>query len=102
MLPLTARAGPFSERGCRGRPRLWTASGRIAMLDVQPDSLPGAEGVVVVDFRLEVVVVPVADVDRSLAFYQGLGWRLDADFPTGDDFRVVQLTPPGSTCSIIF
>jgi catechol 2,3-dioxygenase-like lactoylglutathione lyase family enzyme len=52
--------------------------------------------------KLEVVVVPVADVDRARAFYEGLGWRLDADFPTGDDFRVVQLTPPGSACSLIF
>ncbi|MEU4097326.1 VOC family protein [Streptomyces sp. NPDC026673] len=54
------------------------------------------------DMRLEVVVVPVADVDRAKAFYEGLGWRLDADFATGEDFRVVQLTPPGSPGSIIF
>jgi catechol 2,3-dioxygenase-like lactoylglutathione lyase family enzyme len=54
------------------------------------------------DFKLEVVVVPVADVDRAKAFYQGLGWRLDADFVTGPDFRVVQVTPPGSACAIIF
>ena len=54
------------------------------------------------DMKLEVVVVPVSDVDRAKEFYQGLGWRLDADFATGKDFRVVQLTPPGSQCSIIF
>ena len=54
------------------------------------------------DMKLEVVVVPVADVDKAKEFYQGLGWRLDADFATGEDFRVVQLTPPGSQCSIIF
>lgn len=54
------------------------------------------------DMRLEVVVLPVADVDRAKAFYEGLGWRLDADFATGEDFRVVQLTPPGSPGSIIF
>jgi catechol 2,3-dioxygenase-like lactoylglutathione lyase family enzyme len=54
------------------------------------------------DFRLEVVVIPVSDVDRTKAFYQGLGWRLDADFATGPDFRVVQLTPPGSACAVIF
>jgi catechol 2,3-dioxygenase-like lactoylglutathione lyase family enzyme len=54
------------------------------------------------DMRLEVVVVPVADVDKAKDFYQGLGWRLDADFATSEDFRVVQLTPPGSQCSIIF
>jgi len=52
--------------------------------------------------KLEVVVVPVSDVDKARDFYQGLGWRLDADFATGADFRVVQLTPPGSTCSVIF
>jgi len=54
------------------------------------------------DMKLEVVVLPVADVDRAKAFYQSLDWRLDADFETGPDFRVVQLTPPGSACSIIF
>jgi catechol 2,3-dioxygenase-like lactoylglutathione lyase family enzyme len=52
--------------------------------------------------KLEVVVIPVADVDRSKDFYEGLGWRLDADFPGADGFRVVQLTPPGSACSVIF
>jgi catechol 2,3-dioxygenase-like lactoylglutathione lyase family enzyme len=55
-----------------------------------------------VDMRLEVVVLPVSDVDRAKDFYLRLGWRLDADFVDGDDFRVVQLTPPGSPCSIIF
>src|ERR1043165_6314741 len=54
------------------------------------------------DMRLEVVTLPVSDVDRSRAFYQGLGWRLDADIAVGDDFRVVQLTPPHSGCSIAF
>ncbi len=54
------------------------------------------------DMRLEVVVVPVSDVDRAKAFYEGLGWRLDADVPGDGGFRVVQLTPPGSACSIIF
>jgi catechol 2,3-dioxygenase-like lactoylglutathione lyase family enzyme len=55
-----------------------------------------------VDFKLEVVVVPVADVDKAKAFYQQLQWREDADFSVGDGFRVVQFTPPGSECSIIF
>ena len=55
-----------------------------------------------VDFKLEVVVIPVADVDRAKAFYESLGWRLDADFATGEDFRVVQFTPTGSLASIIF
>ena len=60
-----------------------------------PKSLP-------MDMALEVVVIPVADVDRALRFYGGLGWRLDADISGGDAFRLVQLTPPGSACSIHF
>ena len=55
-----------------------------------------------VDAKLEVVVIPVSDVDRAKRFYESLGWRLDADFATGDDWRGVQLTPPGSPCSVIF
>jgi len=55
-----------------------------------------------VDMKLEVVVIPVADVDRAKRFYGDLGWRLDADFAVGNDFRVVQFTPPGSPCSIHF
>jgi catechol 2,3-dioxygenase-like lactoylglutathione lyase family enzyme len=54
------------------------------------------------EMRLEVVVVPVSDVGKAKAFYQALGWRLDADFAKSEDFRVVQLTPPGSPASIIF
>ena len=54
------------------------------------------------DMKLEVVVIPVSDVDRAKAFYTGLGWRLDADFSGPDGFRVVQVTPPGSACSVIF
>jgi catechol 2,3-dioxygenase-like lactoylglutathione lyase family enzyme len=54
-----------------------------------------------VDMKLEVVVIPVSDVDRAKQFYGGLGWRLDADFAAGD-WRVVQFTPPGSPCSVIF
>ena len=52
--------------------------------------------------KLEVVVLPVADVDRAKDFYTSLGWRVDADFATGEDFRVVQFTPPGSEASVIF
>jgi len=55
-----------------------------------------------VDMKLEVVTLPVADVDRAKTFYQGLGWRTDADIVRGEDFRVVQLTPPHSACSISF
>ena len=53
-----------------------------------------------VDLKLEVIAIPVSDVDRAKAFYGGLGWTLDADFMVGKDFRAVQLTPPGSPCSI--
>jgi catechol 2,3-dioxygenase-like lactoylglutathione lyase family enzyme len=52
--------------------------------------------------KLEVVVVPVSDVDRAKGLYEMLGWRLDADLAIDDGYRVVQLTPPGSACSIIF
>lgn len=52
--------------------------------------------------KLEIVVIPVSDVDRAKEFYGTLGWRLDADFASGDDFRVIQFTPPGSGCSVIF
>ena len=55
-----------------------------------------------VDMKLEVVVLPVSDIDRAKRFYGGLGWRLDADFSAGDDFRVIQFTPPGSSCSVHF
>ena len=66
------------------------------------DSAAGTGESVSVDLKLEVVAVPVADVDRSKRFYAGLGWRLDADFAVGDRFRVVQFTPPGSPGSIHF
>ena len=55
-----------------------------------------------VDMKLEVVTLPVSDVDRAKRFYQSLGWRLDADIAVGDAFRVVQLTPTHSACSIAF
>ncbi len=54
------------------------------------------------DMKLEVVVIPVSDVDRAKRFYDGLGWRLDADFNFSDAFHVVQFTPPGSDCSVHF
>jgi len=53
------------------------------------------------DMKLEVLVVPVSDVDRAKRFYMNLGFRLDADYVANHDFRVVQLTPPGSECSVI-
>ena len=72
-------------------------SSTLVRSDTAPSS--AARGV---DMKLEVVVIPVSDVERAKRFYGGLGWRLDADFVIGDEFRVVQLTPPGSPCSIHF
>jgi catechol 2,3-dioxygenase-like lactoylglutathione lyase family enzyme len=62
----------------------------------------GTPPVQAAEMKLEVVVLAVSDVDRAKAFYGGLGWRLDADLAVEDGYRVVQLTPPGSACSIIF
>ena len=55
-----------------------------------------------IDMKLEVVTLPVSDVDRAKSFYQRLGWRTDADIARGDAFRVVQMTPPHSGCSVAF
>src|SRR3712207_6095589 len=66
---------------------------------VERDAAPAAG---MADMKLEVVVIPVSDVDRAKSFYSDLGWRLDADFASGDDWRVIQFTPPGSGCSVIF
>jgi catechol 2,3-dioxygenase-like lactoylglutathione lyase family enzyme len=66
---------------------------------IERDVAPAAR---TVDMKLEVVVIPVSDVDRAKRFYGDMGWRLDADFVVDDGFRVVQFTPPGSPCSIHF
>jgi catechol 2,3-dioxygenase-like lactoylglutathione lyase family enzyme len=58
--------------------------------------------VTTLDMKLEVVVIPVSHVDRAKEFYGRLGWRLDADYDNGSDYRVIQFTPPGSACSVIF
>jgi catechol 2,3-dioxygenase-like lactoylglutathione lyase family enzyme len=63
---------------------------------------PRTPGTDRLDFKLEVVAIPVTDIERSIAFYKGIGWRLDADFKVGDAFRGIQFTPPGSSCSIHF
>ncbi|MGB0094748.1 MAG: hypothetical protein WBP81_19720 [Solirubrobacteraceae bacterium] len=68
----------------------------MSSTQVSIDTATEASGAAPVPLRLEVVALPVADVDRAKSFYQGLGWRLDADASAGDDFRVVQLTPPAS------
>lgn len=70
--------------------------------DVPGDQPSDAGGVEHADLKLEAVVIPVSDVDRAKEFYLGLGWRLDADFPFDNGFRVVQFTPPGSGCSVQF
>jgi catechol 2,3-dioxygenase-like lactoylglutathione lyase family enzyme len=74
------------------------------MSSTQPsnDTATEPSGAVGVPMRLEVVVVPVADTDRAKSFYQRLGWRLDTDVSAGDDYHLVQMTPPGSNASIIF
>jgi catechol 2,3-dioxygenase-like lactoylglutathione lyase family enzyme len=71
-------------------------------LDMSKTRVHSESAIENVEMKLEVVVIPVSDVDRAKRFYGGLGWRLDADFVIGDEFRVVQFTPPGSPCSIHF
>jgi catechol 2,3-dioxygenase-like lactoylglutathione lyase family enzyme len=74
----------------------------MSSVDVSSDSAVGAPPVKAGEFKLEVVVLPVSDVDRAKEFYGSLGWRLDADVARGEDLRLVQFTPPGSGCSIQF
>jgi len=74
----------------------------MSSTDVSPGASTDDPAPATVDLKLEVVTLPVSDVDRSKRFYQGLGWRLDADIARGEGFRVVQLTPPHSQCSISF
>ena len=69
---------------------------------IEQQRATGVSTAVAVDLKLEVVVIPVSDVDRAKRFYEGLGWRMDADFHGAGDWRVVQMTPPGSPCSIHF
>jgi catechol 2,3-dioxygenase-like lactoylglutathione lyase family enzyme len=66
------------------------------------DAAGASPGPATVDLKLEAVALPVSDVDRAKQFYENLGWRVDADIAVGDDFRIVQLTPPHSECSIQF
>jgi catechol 2,3-dioxygenase-like lactoylglutathione lyase family enzyme len=74
----------------------------MSSVEVSSESAAGAPPVNAGEFRLEVVVLPVSDVDRAKEFYGRLGWRLDADVARGEDLRLVQFTPPGSVCSIQF
>ena len=74
----------------------------MSSVEASSESAGGTPPVIAGEFKLEVVVLAVSDVDRAKRFYEGLGWRLDADFSPSEEFRIVQLTPPGSACSIQF
>jgi catechol 2,3-dioxygenase-like lactoylglutathione lyase family enzyme len=74
----------------------------MSSTDANTDTSTESPEVGTIDMKLEVVTLPVSDVDRAKSFYQSLGWRLDADFVLSDDIRAVQLTPPHSGCSIAF
>jgi catechol 2,3-dioxygenase-like lactoylglutathione lyase family enzyme len=74
----------------------------MSTTDANTDTSTESPEVGTIDMKLEVVTLPVSDVDRAKSFYQSLGWRLDADFVLSDDIRAVQLTPPHSGCSIAF
>ncbi len=73
-----------------------------ATYETQANDAASEASVAKVDMKFEIVVIPVSDVDRAKEFYARLGWRLDADYDNGKDFRIIQLTPPGSACSVIF
>ena len=70
--------------------------------EVRSSNAAGNAGAARVDMKLEVVVIPVSDIDRAKEFYQRIGWRLNIDRSSGEDYRLVQFTPPGSPCSIHF
>ena len=70
--------------------------------EVESNNAGSDQSVAQVDMKFEIVVIPVSDIDRAKEFYAQLGWRLDADYDNGKDFRVIQFTPPGSGCSVIF
>jgi catechol 2,3-dioxygenase-like lactoylglutathione lyase family enzyme len=84
------------------RDRDTTQEGSMSTTEVRSDDATGAGSVATVDLKLEAIVIPVSDVDRSKAFYGNLGWRLDADFAFDNGFRIVQFTPPGSPASVQF
>jgi catechol 2,3-dioxygenase-like lactoylglutathione lyase family enzyme len=74
----------------------------MSLTEMPSKPATAASGADTVDMKLEVVVLPVSDVDRAKRFYSDLGWRLDLDYSPGDNYRVIQFTPPGSGCSVIF
>ena len=73
----------------------------MSTIAVRPDEATSDASAKLVDMKLEVIVIPVSDVDRAKEFYRRLGWRLDAEFVDGVDFRLMQFTPPGSGASVI-
>jgi catechol 2,3-dioxygenase-like lactoylglutathione lyase family enzyme len=79
-----------------------TQEAAMSSTDVRASDAAGGAGAGRIDMKLEVVLIPVADADRSKQFYEGLGWRLDADFALPQGLRIIQFTPPGSGCSIGF
>jgi catechol 2,3-dioxygenase-like lactoylglutathione lyase family enzyme len=74
----------------------------MSTTEASSNDASGTASVRNVDMNLEVVLIPVSDVDRAKEFYRSLGWRLDADVAAGDDFRLIQFTPPGAGCSVQF
>ncbi len=74
----------------------------MSTTEIRSDAAPATPDPTTFDMKLEVVVIPVSDVDRAMAFYRRLGWRFDGDFRAGDTFRGIQFTPKGSGCSIQF
>jgi len=74
----------------------------MSSIDVSSEPTSGTQDAQAVDMNLEVVTLPVSDVDRAKSFYESLGWRMDIDLVVSDDVRTVQLTPPHSGCSIQF
>src|SRR5690349_10033530 len=102
----SARSAPVSCGPSTSDERLAgdVIQGGVSMSTIKDRTREAVENASVrtVDMKLEVIVLPVADVERAKAFYSGLGWRLDADFSFDNGFRVVQLTPPGSAASIQF
>ena len=74
----------------------------MTMTQVRNETATATPSARALDMKLEVIVIPVSDIDRAKEFYARLGWRLDAEFADGDDFRIIQFTPPGSGSSVIF
>jgi catechol 2,3-dioxygenase-like lactoylglutathione lyase family enzyme len=74
----------------------------MSTTDVSAEASAAAPEAGTIDMKLEVITIPVSDVDRAKSFYQSLGWRLDADFELGENVRAVQFTPPHSGCSVAF